>query len=94
MGIDVGANYKQMPEGQEKINFRRTFVNSFATAFKNTGGSLRAFTHWRIFEKKAGLTTVAVDNTVYKKTILFTVKNYPQRKIVAIDWGQGDEKQP
>gem|GEM_PF-1694518 len=47
-GENVAAKYNDIPTETEKAQFRSEYVTGFATSFRQTGGSVDAFTNWTV----------------------------------------------
>lgn len=83
VGADIGATYLSYKTDKEKNDYKKYFIRGFAAGFKEVKGNYKQFTNWRIHEKSAQKTVVAVD---YRdKILLFTLpKN--EKKITDIQW--------
>lgn len=83
VGMDVGATYLSYKTDKERNDYKKYFIRGFSAGFKEVKGNYKQFANWRIHEKTAQKTVVAVD---YRdKILLFTLpKN--EKKIIDIQW--------
>jgi hypothetical protein len=91
VGVDVGATYSDLPNDNERTNYRKAFINRFALGFQNTGGNFKSFINWRAYPKPYGqdcanCAVVAADYQGKDKTILFTLSKDGRKKLKAIQW--------
>ena len=56
--LSVGQIYKQMPNDKERAAFRRGFITSFGTSFRQQG-QVAAIKSWRVKTENATLAVVA-----------------------------------
>jgi len=70
-GENVGAKYNAIPTEAEKAQFRGEYVTGFATSFRQTGGSVDAFTDWSVAFHDSTRTEVTAQspNGVLKLTV-------------------------
>lgn len=85
---DIGADYRGLPDENQRLAYRRAFIRSFAMGFRQGGARPGNFTHWRPYSRDSNKIIVAADHlgrdrTVIK-TILFTVSLYPERKLISL----------
>ena len=71
-GGDVGAEYNDIPDEENRAEFRRNFLKGFSTSFKASGGSAASASNWREESKADEGTQVATDSPV-GNTLVFTV---------------------
>jgi hypothetical protein len=69
---DVGSKYWYMPGEAAKASFRKSFIESFASSFRNSGQSMEVLRNWRIESKENAKTIVNADHP-NGKTFVFTV---------------------
>ena len=69
---DVGSKYWYMPGEDAKASFRKSFIESFASSFRNSGQSMEVLRNWKIESKDGTKTTVTADHP-NGKTLVFTV---------------------
>ncbi len=83
VGADIGATYLAYKTDKERNDYKKYFIRGFSAGFKEVKGNYNEFTNWRLYEKTAQKTVVAVD---YRdKILLFTLpKN--EKKITDIQW--------
>ena len=91
VGVDVGQTYSALPNGKERADYQRAFVERFSLGFRQVGGDFKSFTNWRLYDNAPEVAIVAAD---YKdnKTILFTLSKYERKKLTAIQWEDADEQ--
>lgn len=89
LDVDVGVTYSQLPNEKERSGYKKAFIANFSKGFKQAGGRLNLFTHWRIYERDAEKTVVAADYLGHNKTILFSVSK-GRKKLIAIQWSAQD----
>lgn len=83
LDVDVGATYSQFPDGQQRLNYQKTFVKSFALGFKQMGGELAGFRNWRVYTKDAEKTVIAAD---YRGQTLLLTFSKVGKKLTALQW--------
>lgn len=71
-GGDVASEYNEIPDEENRAEFRREFIKGFATSFKAAGGDAGSATNWREESKDDGGTQVATDSPT-GNTLVFTV---------------------
>lgn len=84
LDVDVAATYNNLANDKEKVNYKKSFIKNFSVGFKQGGGRLKSFTHWRIYDRDREKTVVAADYR--NKIILFTLSKYG-RRLIALQWG-------
>lgn len=62
MGDNVGASYVELTSGVEKQKLVTGFITGFASSFRDSGGSVEAFTNWRVSLHDKLRTEVAADS--------------------------------
>ena len=82
IGIDVGAAYAQLPSDKERREYQDAFIRSFAEGFRQQGGSVKVFTHWRV----EGDGTVAADYPAKNRNLLFQLSGGWRKQVVGIQW--------
>lgn len=81
---DVGAEYKSLPNVEERRNYEMTFIDSFKKGFREQKGSMDAFTGWRMFSQKGpGLKIVAADLAGGKIVFFVAVKSERGKRKIA-----------
>ncbi|MBK1817579.1 hypothetical protein JIN84_18315 [Luteolibacter yonseiensis] len=63
IGENVGASYIALPSAIEKEKLVNAFITQFATSFRENGGSIDAFTNWRVTAHDSAHTEVAADSS-------------------------------
>jgi len=86
LGVDVGATYTGLPNEQERIKYRKTFLQSFAMAFRHAGGRVGAFVQWRKVGQRDGQVVVAADYPAKQRTLLMACSGGWNKKIRSIQW--------
>lgn len=86
MGVNAGGVYSNAINDKEKTDYKKFFILNFSRGFRQTGGELKLFTNWRIYDRDMESITVAADYKKYNKTILFTLSKYPKKRLVKIEW--------
>ncbi len=86
MGVNVGGVYSGIADDKEKKEYKKFFILNFSQGFKQTGGELKLFTNWRIYDRDMENIIVAADYKKYNKIILFTLSKYPKKRLVKIEW--------
>jgi hypothetical protein len=61
-GTNVGNAYNLLPTEAEKQQFQTAFITSFASAFRDSGGSVESFTNWRVTYSDVTRTEVTADS--------------------------------
>lgn len=61
-GTNVGASYNLLPTEAEKQQFQTSFVTSFSSSFRDSGGSVDKFTNWRVTFSDSLRTEIAADS--------------------------------
>jgi hypothetical protein len=83
-GMDAGASYRGLTSEAGREGFHKSFITSYSTSFKSSGGKADLLTNWREQSKDAGQTVVAAD-APNKNTILITVSHADgQQKVSAL----------
>ncbi len=87
VGINVGGTVNRLRTMQQKEEYVKRFIESFAFSFRQGGGKWNKFTNWRIFSVNKGITVVATDY-LNNKVLLLTIVNYPngKRKLIRMEW--------
>ncbi len=60
----VGEQYRAFAGEQDKLNFQRSFIDTFSSGFKTEGGDIKNFVNWRVleaFKEPVRMTRVAAD---------------------------------
>lgn len=71
LGEDVGAEYNAIPTEAEKADYRSKYVTGFSSSFRQTGGSVDAFTNWAVSFHDSTRTEVTAQspNGILKLTV-------------------------
>jgi hypothetical protein len=74
-GAEAGEAYKEMPDDENREEFRLRFIEKFSESFEQSGASLDDLKNWRE-ERREGerTTTVAVDTTTGKTMRVLVVR--------------------
>ncbi|MEO5916654.1 MAG: hypothetical protein ABIS50_20675 [Luteolibacter sp.] len=70
LGENMGATYVALTTGAEKEKFISAFITQFAVSFRENGGSVDAFTSWRVTAHDSTRTEVAADSSSGVLTII------------------------
>ena len=60
-GAEAGEAYKEMPDDENREEFRHVFIENFADSFEQSGASVSDLKNWREEARTGDVTTVAVD---------------------------------
>ena len=71
-GGDVASEYNDLPDEENRAEFRRNFLKGFSTSFKASGASAASASNWREESKGDCGTQVATDSPA-GNTLVFTV---------------------
>ncbi len=86
VGSDVGQAYRQFRLDSDRINYRANFIRAFAQGFQRTGGTLQAFTNWRVVDRQPDVVTIAADYRAKGKTLLFKIPASGRKRLLALAW--------
>ncbi len=70
IGDNVGAAYVALTTGAEKEKLINAFITQFASSFRESGGSIDGFTHWRVTAHDSARTEVAADSASGVLTVI------------------------
>jgi len=73
-GADAGEAYREMPDDENREEFRKGFIEKFSESFKQSGASASDLKNWREQSKEGERTTVAVDTTTGKTMHVLVVR--------------------
>lgn len=85
-GTDVGAEYAKLATAEEKRLYQTAFVQQFSAGFRQGGGDVRSFTHWRVLEKQQDQVVVAADQEAKHQTLLFQVASGGPQQLMGLQW--------
>lgn len=83
---DVGATYAKLPNEREKADYRRAFIERCAAGFRQGGGSVRAFTNWRVEERTGEQVVVAADYSAKQSTLLLSLTTQWPAQLRGLEW--------
>jgi len=86
LGTDVGREYSRLAKAEEKRLYQTAFVRQFGEGFRQGGGDVRLFTHWRVLHTEGDQVTVAADYQAKHRTLLFSVGNGWTKQLVGLQW--------
>lgn len=86
LGLDVGAAYTNLPNDEERKQYRQAFVRSVSSEFKRVGGTAKSFSRWRLHGREAGRVVVAAAFPAKGKTLLMTLPASGTKKVQALQW--------
>ncbi|RYD48768.1 MAG: hypothetical protein EOP85_02920 [Verrucomicrobiaceae bacterium] len=75
MGDNIGASYVELTSGVEKEKLVTGFITGFASSFRDSGGTVEAFTNWRVSAHDKIRTEVAADSPGGVLTITVSVRD-------------------
>ena len=81
-GADAGEAYLEMPDDENRAEFRKGFVEKFSESFKRSGASVSDLKNWREESREGERTIVAVD-TATGKTMRILVVRRDGRQLVS-----------
>ncbi|HZG50496.1 MAG TPA: hypothetical protein VEZ40_00045 [Pyrinomonadaceae bacterium] len=73
-GADAGEAYAEMPDDENREEFRKGFIEKFSESFKQSGASVSDLKNWREQSKEGEQTTIAVDTTTGKTMHVIVVR--------------------
>ncbi len=73
-GADAGEAYSEMPDDENRAEFRKGFIEKFSASFKQSGASVADLKNWREEARAGEETVVAVDTTTGKTMRVFVVR--------------------
>ncbi|HEV2882022.1 MAG TPA: hypothetical protein VGX24_12150 [Pyrinomonadaceae bacterium] len=79
---DAGEAYKEMPDDENREEFRKGFIEKFSESFKESGASASDLKNWREESREGERTIVAVDTTT-GKTMRVSVVRRDGRQLVS-----------
>jgi predicted small secreted protein len=71
---DTGAAYREMPDDENREEFRLRFIEKFSESFEQSGASPDDLKNWREERREGERTTVAVDTTTGKTMRILVVR--------------------
>lgn len=86
IGVDVGATYTKLPNDQERRAYQAAFIEQFSAAFKQAGGTPKAFVGWRLADAGDEQMVVAADYPATHKTLLVSIPRSGHRQIEGLQW--------
>ena len=73
-GAEAGAAYREMPDDENREEFRQGFIEKFSESFKQSGASVDDLKNWREQSKEGERAIVAVDTTTGKTMRVIVVR--------------------
>jgi hypothetical protein len=71
-GKDVGSTYSYMPGESAKAAFRKSFIESYSSPFRNSGETMEGLRSWEVESKDESRTIVTASHSP-GKTLVFTI---------------------
>jgi hypothetical protein len=71
---DTGEAYREMPDDENREEFRLRFIEKFSESFEQSGASLDDLKNWREERREGERTTVAADTTTGKTMRVLVVR--------------------
>ncbi len=75
MTVDVGSQYRTMPDDTNRKAFRDVFIPQFSSSFKGKGADLSKFSQWKEQSKSGDSTIVAASAPGGTGALLITVSH-------------------
>ncbi|MES2439741.1 MAG: hypothetical protein V4584_11765 [Verrucomicrobiota bacterium] len=75
LGENLGAAYVALNSAVEKQKLVSGFITQFSVSFRESGGSVDAFTNWRVTAHDSQKTEVAADSTTGVLTIIVSERD-------------------
>jgi hypothetical protein len=82
-GMDAGASYRALSNEAGRKGFHESFIRSYSSSFKSSGGNAGALSKWREQSKDASQTVVAAD-APNGNSILITVSHPEGQQKVSV----------
>lgn len=79
LGENLGATYVTLNSEAEREKFVTGFITQFATAFRESGGTVDGFTNWRVVSHDSQRTEVAADSSNGVLTIVVSERDGLER---------------
>ena len=83
-GADVGASYREMPDDENRRDFRKEFIEKFSESFKKSGASASDLKNWREQSKNADRSTIVADTPSGKTMVVSVSHANGQQKVSEI----------
>jgi hypothetical protein len=74
-GANAGEAYREMPDDENRVEFRKGFIEKFSESFKRSGASVSDLKNWREEKREGERTVVAVDTTTGKTMRVYVVRH-------------------
>ena len=76
MDKDISAEYRSLPNEQEKLDYQRAFIDNFKKGFQTQRATLNSFKNWRLFsDKDKNIKVVAAGCQDRHKVFLFSIRH-------------------
>lgn len=73
---DVGAEYNNLANEEEKVDYQRAFIDGFKKGFRERHATFKTFHHWRLFgDKDPNIKVVAAGCADKAKVFFFGIKH-------------------
>lgn len=79
LGQNLGVTYGSLTSEVEKEKFKTGFITQFATAFRESGGTVEGFTNWRVVSHDSQKTEVAADSANGILTLIVSERDNVER---------------
>lgn len=80
-GANVGESYVELPDDENREEFRKGFIEKFSESFKRSGASVGDLKNWREAGREDERTAVAVDTKTGKTMRVFVVRRDGQQLV-------------
>ncbi len=85
----VGAQYSAFSDERDRLNFQRSFIDTFRSGFKTEGGDIKNFVNWRVlevFKEPVRMTRVAADIKNRQIVFIFDIEHSKgKRRLVRME---------
>lgn len=75
LGENLGASYVALGSDVEKQKLINSFITQFSVSFRESGGSVDAYTNWRVVSHDSQKTEVAADSTGGALTVIVSERD-------------------
>lgn len=86
LDADIGAQYRELPNTNERSGYREAFVNRFARGFRESKAQISDFMNWRIVKRSPDGIIVAADYPAKQSTLLFDISKAGGRRLETMRW--------
>jgi hypothetical protein len=80
-GADVGSEYRELPDEENREGLEQGFIEKFSESFKASGASVGDLKNWREQEKQGETSIIAVDTATGKTMRVFVVRRDGRQQV-------------